>query len=101
MASRLELQKILENVLGSRNVYFQPPESVKLTYPCIIYERARGKEFQADDDLYNYIKSYNGLVVDKNPDSEIPDKIQRLRYCTIDRFYKADNLNHWAFTIHY
>jgi len=33
MGTRLELQNLLENILGSRNVYFQPPENLKLNYP--------------------------------------------------------------------
>ena len=32
MASRLKLQTMLEEILGSRNVYFNPPESVKMKY---------------------------------------------------------------------
>jgi len=101
MRSRLTLQKILEDVLGSRNVYFQPPESIRLKYPCIIYHRDNGIAYHSNDNLYNYIKSYSATVVDTNPDSEIPDKLEKLRYCTMDRFYIADNLNHWVFTIYY
>lgn len=101
MASRLNLQKLLEDILGSRNVYFQPPETIKLVYPCIIYERSRGRSFQADDDLYNYRKSYTITVIDKNPDSALSDELEKLRYCTMDRYYEADNLNHWVFTIYY
>lgn len=101
MASRLNLQKLLESILGSRNVYFQPPESIKLVYPCIIYERNDGRSFHADDDLYNYRKSYTITVIDKNPDSIFPDELEKLRYCSMDRYYSADNLNHWIFTIYY
>lgn len=101
MASRLNLQTLLEEKLGSRNVYFQPPESVKLNYPCIIYERNTGRDFHADDFLYNYRKNYTLTVIDKNPDSEIPDKILYLPFCSFDRFYVTDNLNHWTYTIYY
>lgn len=101
MASRLNLQKLLESILGSRNVYFQPPESIKLVYPCIIYERNNGRPFHADDELYNYRKSYTITVIDKNPDSIFPDELEKLRYCSMDRYYSADNLNHWIFTIYY
>ena len=101
MASRLNLQKLLESILGSRNVYLQPPESIKLNYPCFIYERTSGRQFHADDDLYNYRKSYTITVIDKNPDSSLPDELEKLRYCTMDRYYEADNLNHWIFTIYY
>ena len=35
---RNDLQKLLVEVLGSKNVYFQPPESVKMKYPAIVYQ---------------------------------------------------------------
>lgn len=100
MVRRLDLQKTLESVLGSRNVYFQPPESVKLSYPCIIYTEQRGRTFRADNKLYNYRKAYSVIFIDKNPDSVIPDKIRQLPLCDTGSPYKADNLNHWAFTIY-
>lgn len=101
MRSRLELHEILVEKLGSRNVYFQPPESVKLSYPCIIYERNVGRDFRANDKLYNYHKSYTLTVMDKNPDSTIPDTLLYLPMCSFDRFYASDNINHWTFTIYY
>lgn len=101
MRSRHELHEILVEKLGSRNVYFQPPESVKLSYPCIIYERETGRDFRADDLLYNYRKSYNLTVMDKDPDSTVPDDLLQLPMCSFDRFYATDNINHWVFTIYY
>ena len=100
MASRLNLHEMLGNIPGVRRVYFQPPESIKLDYPCIIYERLRGRSFQANDDLYMYRKSYSATVIDKNPDSLIPDELEKLMFCTMDRYFEADNLNHWVFTIY-
>lgn len=100
MVSRPDLQKALTNVLGSKNVYFQPPESVKLSYPCIVYEEVKGKDIRADDRLYLYRKAYSLVYIDKNPDSDVPDKIRVLSLCDSGRPYKADNLNHWPFTIY-
>lgn len=101
MGSRLNLQTLLETILGSRNVYFDPPESIKLKYPCIIYSRANGKRLDANDDLYLYTKSYTVTVVDYDPDSLIPDKLQKLRYCDFDRHYTAENLHHFVFKLYY
>lgn len=101
MASRLELQTLLENILGSRNVYFQPPESTKISYPAIIYNRSRIDQDYADNDSYQIRKAYDLLVIDKNPDSIIPDNIIKLPYCSFNRHYVSDNLNHDAFTIYY
>jgi len=100
MANRLDLQKALAAALGSKNVYFQPPESVKLQYPCIVYEEIRGNTIRANDKMYLYRKAYTVLVIDKNPDSVIPDRIREFHLCDSGNPYKADNLNHWPFTIY-
>lgn len=95
------LRDILSTISGVQKVYFQPPENVKLQYPCIIFERNKGKRFDGNDKLYNYRNSYSVLVIDKEPDSSIPDEVQKLQYCSFDRFYVSDNLNHWTYTIYY
>jgi hypothetical protein len=101
MGSRLELQTILENILESRNVYFQPPETVKLVYPCIIYSRQDAKTSFADDIPYKNQKQYKLMVIDKNPDSVIPDKIAQLPMCVFNQHYTKDNLNHDVYNIYY
>lgn len=100
MVNRLDLQRAFVDALGSKNVYFQPPESVKLQYPCIIYEEARGDTIQANDRNYIYRKAYSVLVIDKDPDSTIPDRIREFPLCASGSPYKVDNLNHWPFTIY-
>lgn len=100
MASRQNLQNAFVGVLGSKNVYFQPPESVKLVYPCIIYEESKGRSIRANDLLYLHRKAYDGIIIDKDPDSTIPDRVRALPLCDIGEPYKADNLNHWPFTIY-
>lgn len=99
--SRLSLQSELENLLGSRKVFFQPPPTIRLSYPCIIYELADYDIDHADDIKYGIMKRYSITVIDKNPDSELPDKLIKLEYCSFDRFYTIDNLNHWVFTLFY
>ena len=101
MDRRSELGALLRKTLGSSNVYFQPPETVKLKYPCIIYTLSGEHVRHAEGVLYFHRDKYTVNVIDKNPDSEIPDKIRALPYCTFDRFYPADNLNHFVYTIFY
>lgn len=101
MSNRLKLHELLCEVLGSRNVYFQPPESVKMKYPAIVYSRNRIDNEHANDGVYIQSPSYAITVIDKNPDSEIVDKVSRLPMCRFDRHYIADNLNHDTFTIYY
>ena len=99
MASRLDLQSKLETLLGSSNVYFQPPPSFMLQYPCIIYNRSNIRTRFADNKPYLNRKQYSLTVIDRNPDSDIPDKVKQLETAVFDRHFTTDNLNHDVFNI--
>lgn len=101
MGSRLELQNLLESILGSRNVYYQPPESIKIKYPAIIYSRNNIDNNFADDIVYMQNHTYQIIVIDANPDSEIVNKISKLPMCRYNRHYTSDNLNHDVFVLNY
>lgn len=101
MGTRLDLQAILETVLGTANVYFQPPPSFKMVYPCIVYERSRATTEFADNNPYFREKKYKLTLIDTDPDSLIPDRIARLSKCIFDTHYTSDGLNHDVFTISY
>lgn len=100
MNTRLDLHEVLCNVLGSTNVYFQPPESVKMQYPAIVYSRDDLENFHANNGVYVQSPAYQVIVIDADPDSGIVDRVSKLPMCTFDRHYKADNLNHDVFTIY-
>lgn len=97
MADRLDLQTILLGLLDSDNVYFQPPSTISMSYPCIVYNRNNAKTDFADNEAYKNKKRYQVIVIDQNPDSKIPDKVAALPMCTFNRFYAVDNLNHDVF----
>lgn len=101
MGTRLELQEILLSLLGSNNVYFQPPPSFKMNYPCIVYKRDYQETFFSDNKPYFLKSRYMVTVIDKNSDSLIPDKIALLPMCTFERFYTMDNLNHTVYKLFY
>lgn len=100
MANRLELHSKLVDILGSSNVYFQPPSSVKMSYPAIVYSLGNIRNRRANNDVYSTNKSYELTLVTSNPDNEIVDKLNRLPMCSFDRFYTSDNLNHYVFTLY-
>lgn len=101
MPSRFDLQTLLENILGSRNVYFQPPASLKINYPAIIYGIANIDNVFANDQVYSSRRSYSLTVIDEDPDSPIVDKIVNIPTCRFNRHFTSDNLNHDVFTINY
>lgn len=101
MASRLDLQTLLENLLGSRNVYYQPPATTSMRYPAIVYSRKNIENIHANNSIYEQHIAYDLTVIDKNPDSEHVMKVSRLPMCQFDRHYVSDNLNHDVFTIYF
>jgi hypothetical protein len=101
MNNRLRLHEALCGVLGAGNVYFQPPESVKLQYPCIVYRLSAESTRFADDLPYARKKRYAVTVIDKKPDSEIPDRVAALPLCAFDRYFAAENLNHYTYNVYF
>lgn len=96
---REELQELFEQLLGSRNVYFQPPESLMLQYPCVVYERSNYRMDFADNAPYLDRKCYKVTVIDEDPESEIPDKVARLPYCGFSSHFATDGLNHDVYNL--
>lgn len=102
MASRLELHEELCTILGSRNVYFQAPSSVKMQYDAIRYELSDKDIKRANDKIYQKTNQYSGVVITRDPDTTIPDEIlSHFEMCSFGRPYTSDNLNHYPFTLYY
>lgn len=101
MANRLDLQAELEELLGSRNVYFQPPASVRINYPAIVYTRSDIDNTFADDSVYMQSNFYEVTVIDEDPDSKIVDAVSKLPTCRFSRHFTSENLNHDTFIIYY
>ena len=98
---RLKLQRTLEELLGSRNVYFEPPPNFKMRYPCIRYNRSRYDSMHADNRPYRLTSRYELTYIHKDPDDEMVYWIAQLPMCSHDRPYVKDNLFHDVFTIYY
>lgn len=98
---RLELHEKLASILGTRNVYYQPPESTTINYPAIIYSRADIKNIFADNDVYGQSLKYRVIVIDSNPDSDIVAKISKLKNAKYERHYVVNKLNHDSFVVHH
>lgn len=93
---------IFEEILGSTNVYYQPPPNVKLKYPCIIFELSTGDTSFSDNKPYFYMDRYSVQFISKDPvQDEIHYKLTHLPRCVFTRFFTSDNLNHWNYDIYF
>ena len=99
--NRLELQTILETILASRNVYFQPPENLKLQYPAIVYNHERYWLNHADNNQYLKYRKYEIMLIDRNPESPYEQQLEDLPMCSFVRRFVSDNLHHYVFNIYF
>lgn len=98
---RIELHQRLVAISSNLHVYYQPPESVKLQYPAIVYSRSNIENVNADDTPYVHQYAYEAIVIDNKPDSEIVDILSKFPKTRFGRAYCVDNLYHTTFTIYY
>lgn len=99
---RLEMHEILCDILGSRNVYFQPPESIKMRYPAIVYKRVGYRIINADNKRHIKIPEYDVIYISDDPDVDKSNEmLDAFYYCSFDRAYSADNLHHSVYTVFY
>ena len=96
-----DLYNLLVELFGSTNVYFQPPESVKMVYPCIRFSEAGMDIKRADDIAYLKSTRYELTVISKTPAPPVIEKLLDIPNCTYDRPYKMNNLYHYVFTLYY
>ena len=101
MSNRADLNDLFEKILGSTNVYFQPPSTIKLKYPCILYSLDNIDVQYGDNRAYQKANRYQVTLMDKNPDSPYRERIMDIPMCTYQRHFASDNLNHDVFNLYF
>lgn len=99
--AKAALDDILCGVLENQNCYFEPPASIDMNYPCIVYHYTNDDDTFADNIHYQRSKRYTVIVIDEDPDSKIPERLKELPYCTSDRNYDLDGLSHFVHTLYF
>lgn len=100
MGQRLKLQSTLEAILGSKNVYFQPPDGLVLKYPAIVYTLDAVRVQFADDRPYLLKDRYQVTYIDRSPTSGVPREIQMLPLTRFTSYFVKDGLNHYNHAIY-
>lgn len=99
---RIALGDELKQIIGNSRTYFEPPESVKLTYPCIVYKRSGGHTDYADNRLYRFKAKYIVSHIRKEPDGQlIEEMLGHFANSSYDRSFQVDNLYHDVYTLYY
>ena len=98
---RLLFHSVLTDVLGSTNVYFQPPPDRQLQFPCIVYERDNQSVLRSDNVAYNLRQRYQVTYIDQNPDGDPIDALAEVPLSAFSRHFVTSGLNHDVFSIYY
>jgi hypothetical protein len=103
MGTRLELHEELKNLRGSsHHVYFQPPETLKMTYPAIVYKFDGLYTRSANDKKYVKENRYIVTFIHKDPDEKYSDDMfGAFPMCSYDRRIVVDNLYNDVYTLYY
>lgn len=98
---RKELQIILENILGSDQVYFQPPETIKMSYPAIVFSFDGIDNKKANNKQYITHFVFHATFITKMVNSDqVLNALLSLEYCSLGKPYVSDGLYHYPFTIY-
>ena len=99
ISTRIELQRYLESVLGSRNVYFEPPETLKMKYPCFVYNLSRMNPTKADNLPYRVTQEYDVQYITREPEVDIPMRFAYSKRFTGGQHFVADGMHHFNYSI--
>lgn len=112
MGRRQDLHEILvrlyDNIIDPSDkriikpcVKYQPGPSLKLTYPAILYKLDDIPSIFADNKPYHWDHRYEVQIIDRDPESQLREKMVQLPLCSFTRSFVSDNLYHFVFTIYY
>lgn len=81
-------------------VWFKRPSNVTMSYPCVVYSRNSPNNKYADNLRYLMSLSYECIVMDKDSDSELVEKIlEEIPSAQLTNEYTNDGIYHYAITI--
>lgn len=101
---RISFGAALKSFIGNDltyKVYYQPAENIQMSYPAIIYTRYNIDNVSANNNVYLQGTTYQVVVIDKDPDSEIVNRLSYFPTARFSKHYATEGLNHDVFTIIY
>jgi hypothetical protein len=97
---REELNELLVEFLGTRNVYFQPAPNVQMQYPAITYEIDDQDAIYANNNPYRRQDAYQLTLIDYDPEVPVHVKVETLRARFV-RAFPVDGLNHRIYSLYF
>ena len=81
-------------------VYYQPPESIKIEYPCIIYHMHGDEVHHADNMPYKRFKQYSCTYITRSATDLTADQMIYIPHSEFSRAYTTNGLHHTVYYIY-
>ena len=93
MKTREQIQTMLEEILGSKNVYFQAPPNTGMKYPCIVYSFRNFNINNADNNPYLVTGRWDIHHMYKSIKNDLKEKfVFDVDYCLFDKRIVSDGV---------
>ena len=97
---RLALHQEFIRILGNAcNVYFMPPQEMRLSYPAIVYYLGGGSDSYADNVRFLPRTTFDVTLIENEPLSPKVDEIRDLKHSSYMTSFKKDHLHQHQFKI--
>lgn len=96
-----KLRQILQDNGLDVNIYFEPPRSISVKTPNILYKLDRSKPIYGDNKAYVDIAEYTVIFRTKEPCCIIHNDLLKLGQSSFVSKYTKDGLNHYQYKIYY
>ncbi len=96
---RLLFDEAIKEATGLTHVYYDPPESIFMEYPAIVYKKTNMPSEYADGLKYIKHLAFEVKLICEDADSKYVDILHDFKFSNFNRHYIADDLHHDVFTI--
>lgn len=100
MRAYRDLLHLLRQAVQHDQVYFQPPENLKIVYPAVVFHLSKIEIDRASDVPYKGAREYSVTLITKDPEPDVIDEILKIPYSSLDTTYISDGMNHFVFTVY-
>lgn len=107
MANELKWEDLRDHLYlihNTENVYYDPPESIRMDFPCFRFELNNIDVKHADNKAYakkpRWAVTY--ITRDLEEIEEVAEEmLEHFQYCNFDTSFRADNLQHAVFNLYF
>ena len=107
MANELKWEDLRDQLYlihDTENVYYDPPESIRMDFPCFRFELNNLDVKHADNKAYSKKPRWAVTYITRDIEEieqVAEEMLEHFKYCNFDTSFRADNLEHAVFNLYF